>query len=98
MVTNSNTNTLEPIPSFAKVNKRGRQAYNLHGFTCLPSGIVMEIHDCHITRVFEAAVRLGSHLVGQGNSLMIFQCISIRVCYQNKFPNFYCNMIDLCYT
>ena len=40
-----------------EVNKRGRHAYNLHGWTCLPSGIVMEIH-CHITGIFEAAVRL----------------------------------------
>ena len=30
-----------------EVNKRGRHAYNLHGWTCLPSGIVMEIH-CHM--------------------------------------------------
>ena len=34
-----------------EVNKRGRHAYNLHGWTCLPSGIVMEIH-CHITGIF----------------------------------------------
>ena len=27
-----------------EVNKRGRHAYNLHRWTCLPSGIVMEIH------------------------------------------------------
>ena len=40
-----------------EVNKRGRHAYNLHRWTCLPSGIVMEIH-CHITGIFEAAVRL----------------------------------------
>ena len=40
-----------------EVNKRGRHAYNLHGWTCLPSGIVMEIH-CHITGIFEAAVWL----------------------------------------
>ena len=40
-----------------EVNKSGRHAYNLHGWTCLPSGIVMEIH-CHITGIFEAAVRL----------------------------------------
>ena len=40
-----------------EVNKRGRHAYNLHGWTCLPSGIVREIH-CHITGIFEAAVRL----------------------------------------
>ena len=40
-----------------EVNKKGRHAYNLHGWTCLPSGIVMEIH-CHITGIFEAAVRL----------------------------------------
>ena len=40
-----------------EVNKRGRHAYNLRGWTCLPSGIVMEIH-CHITGIFEAAVRL----------------------------------------
>ena len=40
-----------------EVNKRGRHAYNLHGWTCLPSGIVMVIH-CHITGIFEAAVRL----------------------------------------
>ena len=30
-----------------EVNKRGRHAYNLHRWTRLPSGIVMEIH-CHI--------------------------------------------------
>ena len=36
-----------------EVNKRGRHAYNLHGWTCLASGIVMEIH-CHITGNCEA--------------------------------------------
>ena len=68
-----------------EVNKRGRHAYNLHGWTCLPSGIVMEIH-CHITGVVQC------------NLFMIFQSTVIRVCYQNKFPNFECNMIDLCTT
>ena len=45
-----------------EVNKRGRHAYNLHGWTCLPSGIVMEIH-CHITGSFEAAILLFSIIV-----------------------------------
>ena len=70
-----------------EVNKRGRHAYNLHGWTCLPSGIVMEIH-CHITGIFEAAVWLSSHLVVQCNLFMIFQSIVIRVCYQNNSQTF----------
>ena len=36
-----------------EVNKRGRHASILHGWTCLASGIVMEIH-CHITGICEA--------------------------------------------
>ena len=38
-----------------EVKKRGRHAYILHGWTCLASGIVMEIH-CHITGICEAAM------------------------------------------
>ena len=69
-----------------KVNKRGRHAYILHGWTCLASGIVMEIH-CHITGICDLC-----------NLFMIFQNIVIPVHYQNKFPKFECNVIDLCTT
>ena len=67
-----------------EVNKRGRHAI---GWTCLPSGIVMEIH-CHITGILRLLWGWGCHLVVQCNLFMIFQSIVIRVCYQNKFPNF----------
>ena len=80
-----------PPPQLLKevkeVNKRGRHAYNLHGWTCLPSGIVMEIH-CHITGILRLLWGWGCHLVVQCNLFMIFQSTVIRVCYQNKFPNF----------
>ena len=51
----------------------------------LPSGIVMEIH-CHITGIFEAAVRLRLHLVVQCNLFMIFPkyCYSCFVTKRNS--------------
>ena len=79
-----------------EVNKRGRHAYILHRWTCLANGIVMEIH-CHITGICEL---WGCYVIilVQCNLFMIFQSIVIPVRYQNKFPKFECNMIDLCTT
>ena len=54
-----------------EVNKRGRHAYNLHGWTCLPSGIVMEIH-CHITGIFEAAILLFSVICSWFSKVLLF--------------------------
>ena len=73
-----------------EVNKRGRHAYNLQGWTCLPSGIVMEIYTLPQNKLefFRLLWGWGCHLVVQCNLFMIFQSIVIRVCYQNNFPNF----------
>ena len=70
-----------------EVNKRGRHAYNLHGWTCLPSGIVMEIH-CHITGIFEAAVRLRLPSCCSVYFVHDFPKYCYSCLYQNKFPNF----------
>ena len=64
-----------------EVNKRGRHAYNLHGWTCLPNTLP---HNWN----FWGCWGWGCHLVVQCNLFMIFQSTVIRVCYQNKFPNF----------
>ena len=42
---------------------------------------------CHITGICEAPM--------SSSLFMIFQSIVIPVRYQNKFPKFECNMIDL---
>ena len=75
--------------------KRGRHAYISHSWTCLASGIVMEIH-CHITRICDPP--MSSSLFSQCNFVMIFKSIVIPVRYHNKFPKFVCNVIDLCTT
>ena len=60
-----------------EVNKRGRHAYNLHGWTCLPSGIVMEIHLPHNWNFWgcceaEAAILLFSVICSWFSKVLLF--------------------------
>ena len=60
-----------------EVNKRGGHAQSLHGWTCLASGIVMEIH-CHITGICEAPM-----------SSSLFSVIGLdfpKYCYSCSLP------------
>ena len=60
-----------------EVNKRGRHAYNLHGWTCLPSGIVMEITLPHNWNFWgcceaEAAILLFSVICSWFSKVLLF--------------------------
>ena len=73
--------------------------HTILGWTCLPSGNCNGNTGCHITGNFWA-------LLWGLQNILLFSVICSwfskvllpRVCYQNKFPNFKCNMIDLCTT
>ena len=57
------------IPLGKEVHPRKLYACRPILFPSANDDIVMEIH-CHISGIFEAAVRPGSHLVGQCNSVV----------------------------